>query len=140
MGKEIGLPRRQPDQFEELGHARADGLSARRLGPVPKRLGDDVADLHARIEGGIGVLQHHLTEALQRQPLASGDAGKITAGDQDAALSATSQHGEDLIVQLARIFARLPRGEAANPRTPTGGASEKIDLFRDHARQARYAD
>ncbi len=50
-----------------------------------QRLGDEVADAHARIERGIGVLEDHLHVAAHRLALVAAEAGQIAPANDDIA-------------------------------------------------------
>ena len=59
------LLRRQPDAAEQRGDAVLD-LAAARDAVDDERLADELADRHARVERGVGVLEHHLDVAADR--------------------------------------------------------------------------
>ena len=50
-----------------------------------ERLGDDLLDAHARVEGGVGILKDGLHAAAQRAELVLGDAGDGVAVEGDGA-------------------------------------------------------
>src|SRR5580704_8533989 len=66
MRKALRRLRRQADEIQELAYAPPRCLA--RLGDSvdAQRLGDDIGDPHARIEGGIGILEDHLEASPQR--------------------------------------------------------------------------
>ena len=49
------------------------------------RLGDDVGDLHARVERAIGILEHHLNAGAHVAHPASRQAGNVRPVDGDGA-------------------------------------------------------
>ena len=70
----LHLVGRQADALEQRGDALACAPSLRADAVDEQRLGDEVADAHARIERGVGVLEDHLHVAAHRLALARGRA------------------------------------------------------------------
>src|SRR5262249_56402317 len=75
--------RREADKPQKLVHALR---AARRRHDIVqrKRLGEDLSDGHARIEGGIGVLEDELRVAAQRPELTLPQGRDIATVEPDA--------------------------------------------------------
>ena len=82
--EEIGRALRQADQVEQLQHAPAD-LGRVDLLVGDQRLGDDGADAHARIERGVGILEHRLDGFAVVPAAGRVQPGEIAALEQDGA-------------------------------------------------------
>jgi hypothetical protein len=80
----------EPHQLEQLDHPVA-ALSVREVLEADQRLGDERLDIHARVERGIGILEHHLHAAPDALELVAAQlchvdgAGAIV--EQDLALA-----------------------------------------------------
>ena len=76
---------RQADDAEELADlvARLVGLPDQAVDD--QRLGDDVEDLHPRIEAGVGVLEDDLHVAAELSELLAADRGDVLALEEDLA-------------------------------------------------------
>ena len=87
-----------------------------------QRLGDDVADFHARIERGIGILQHDLAAALQGQALASPTMrAEVVPADEDRARG-RPLHAHDEPARWSTCPSRvLPTRPSVSPRATDEG-------------------
>src|SRR6185503_7214507 len=84
VGEEVRRAAGEPDQIEQLEDALLH-LPRRELLVGDQRFGDDGADAHARVERGVGVLEHGL-DRLAIVPAPGGvERGKVLALEADAA-------------------------------------------------------
>ena len=83
----------ETDNVEQFGDATGD-LHLRHRGVDAERLGDQVAHPAARIERGIGVLEHHLDASPHRAHLASRKRGDVRAGKAQRARSQIVKPGD----------------------------------------------
>ena len=67
----LHLVGRQADALEQRGDAVAALAACEPMPWIDQRLGDEVADRHARVERGVGVLEDHLHVAAHRPCISS---------------------------------------------------------------------
>ena len=82
VGQAIGIAGGEADLAQDLGHPRPARGAARGLGIEMERLGDDACHGLARIEGAIGILEHHL-ESAPKPGQAMGGLGEKTLARED---------------------------------------------------------
>src|SRR5712671_3082024 len=85
----------ETDLESELAHPPVERASARDA-VIDQRLADDVADSEARVEGGVGVLEHHLELAPVGPHLAARQSVDAVALDADLALCRLEQFEDGL--------------------------------------------
>src|SRR5215470_14905823 len=117
----VGKIRAETADREQLAHppraARRIGLDGVHL----HRLGDDVADLHARIERAVRILEDDLDAAPQRQQLLVLEPGKIDAVIEDLA------GGRPLEQQDAAAGCRLAATTLADQPQRLAAAKGEVD-------------
>ncbi|RPK76440.1 hypothetical protein EES42_03360 [Streptomyces sp. ADI95-17] len=75
----VDVLRVEPDDVQQLLDPAAPVALRGDLGVDLVRLPDDVADRHARVQRGVGVLEHHLDVAAHRLQGAPGQLGDVLA-------------------------------------------------------------
>ena len=121
----VGVAGLEPDEPHELLDARPDiGL----LPPVgPQRLGDDVEDRQARVQGGHGVLEDDLQVAAHLAALGPPQVGRVLAQDHDRALLGPLE-GEDLHEGGGLAASGLAdQGQGLAPADVEGDAVDGVD-------------
>ena len=121
---------REPDLGQQPLDLRGD-LPGRHHAMDAQGLGQSLADGHARVERGIGILKHHLDLPAQRPALAPAAEIHIPAAEPDAALVGPAQP-DDEAAEGALAAARF-----ADQAEDLAGIDGKGDLGHRRERLAR---
>ncbi len=129
----VGHGRLQADRGQELGHPVALG-GVRALALDHEGLGQDLAHLHARVEGRVRVLEHHLTvpALLARRPVALGRDDLAVEDDRAVrrALQA-DDHPADRRLAAARLADQAEGLALVDREARVGHRADRPDLVAD---------
>ena len=119
----------QAHQLDEFGHAKTHGKP--RAQPVhPDRFGNQIADRLARVERGIGVLEHHLHLAAQLAQLVMVGAGDILAFEPHLARRRLGQPQDRATGRGLATAALADQAEGFATADIEADAVDRLDGFR----------